>query len=304
MTTALRLDSSVQVKTAAAERERPRPSSRRLRRVGTALAGAGWWILSLALFAGIWELAWALGWVSQLTLPPPHIFLSDILRQATFFESSSVRGSGSPLLAVLTSIGATLGRVTGGLLIGFVASLITGILVTQFTIVNRLALPLVTLLAPISPMAWLPIAIFIFGVGDRPAIFMVFIGVYFMMTLATIADINGVSTTYRNVARTLGATRPQMLFLVILPAILPALFRTVRLNLFAAWMMVLVAEAVGVGEGLGQVVMLARNTFNSSLVFFTMVIIGISGYVLDVLFRLVQQKVLWWDPVGEKGAGK
>lgn len=269
-----------------------------------ALVEAGWWIVSIALLGGLWELAWALGWASQLTLPPPHIFMGHILEQAKFFETSAARGTGSPFLAVLTSVTATVGRVIGGLLLGFIASLITGILVTQFQIGRHLILPLVTLLAPISPMAWLPIAIFIFGVGNGPAVFMVFIGVYFMMTLATISDINSVSSTYRNVARTLGATRPQLLFQVILPAILPGLFKTVRLNLFAAWMMVLVAEAVGVGEGLGQVVMLARNTFNSSLVFFTMAIIGVAGYIVDVLFRLVQRRVLFWDPTVEKGSGK
>lgn len=278
--------------------------ARRRRRVRRALVDAGWWIISIALFAGLWELAWALGWASPLTLPPPHIFMGHILEQAKFFEATSTRGTGSPFLAVLGSVGATVGRVLGGLLLGFIASLITGVLITQFKIGERLLLPLVTLLAPISPMAWLPIAIFIFGVGNGPAVFMVFIGVYFMMTLATISDINSVSSTYRNVALTLGATRPQLLFQVILPAILPSLFKTVRLNLFAAWMMVLVAEAVGVGEGLGQVVMLARNTFNSSLVFFTMVVIGVAGYIVDVLFRLVQRRVLYWDPAAEKGTGK
>jgi NitT/TauT family transport system permease protein len=81
---------------------------------------------------------------------------------------------------------------------------------------------------------------------------------------------------------------------VTLPAVLPGLLHTLRMNLVAAWMVVLIAEAAGVGSGLGQVVMLARNTFNPSLVFFTMAIIGISGYVLDVLFRQMQRRLLWW----------
>ena len=68
---------------------------------------------------------------------------------------------------------------------------------------------------------------------------------------------------------------------MILPAILPGLFVTLRLNLFAAWMVVLIAEAVGVGSGLGQVVMMARNTFNASLVFFTMTLIGLAGFAFD-----------------------
>jgi NitT/TauT family transport system permease protein len=147
------------------------------------------------------------------------------------------------------------------------------------------------------------VAVFLFGIGNGPAVFMVFVGVYFVMTLATISQINGVSATYLNVARTMGASRRQTLFQVVLPSILPGLLQTLRLNLFAAWMVVLLAEAVGVGSGLGQVVMLARNTFNASLVFFAMTLIGLTGYVLDLLFRQLQKRLLWWQPAAT-GVGK
>jgi NitT/TauT family transport system permease protein len=101
----------------------------------------------------------------------------------------------------------------------------------------------------------------------------------------------------------MGATKGQTLRQVILPSILPGILQSLRMNLFAAWMVVLLAEAVGVGTGLGQVVMLARNTFNASLVFFAMTVIGLSGYLLDVLFRQVQKRLLWWQPM-TNGGGK
>ena len=94
----------------------------------------------------------------------------------------------------------------------------------------------------------------------------------------------------------MGATKAQLYRHVILPAILPDLFVTLRLNLFAAWMVVLIAEVVGVGSGLGQVVMLARNTFNPGLVFLTIFIIGLTGFFLDLLLRQIQRWVLWWVP--------
>jgi NitT/TauT family transport system permease protein len=77
-----------------------------------------------------------------------------------------------------------------------------------------------------------------------------------------------------------------------------------RMNLFGAWMVVLVAEATGVGSGLGQVVMLARNTFNSSLSFFTMTLIGVTGFAFDVALRLIQRKVLFWVPNNGLGGMK
>lgn len=260
------------------------------------LAAAGWFALSVALFAGLWELAWAMGWADPLLLPPPHVFLRDFAAQGRFFDGANIgKQAAPPAVAVVTTILATLFRVLTGLALGFAGSLLVGIATTQVRLLGRLSLPTITLLAPISSVAWLPVAIFLFGIGDGPAVFLVFIGIFFIMTLATVAQIEGVSQTWLDVGRTLGANRRQMLVHVVLPAILPGLFVVLRLNLFAAWAVVLIAEAVGVGSGLGQVVLLARNTFNSSLVFFTMTIIGITGYLLDLGLRTIQNKLLWWQ---------
>ena len=83
---------------------------------------------------------------------------------------------------------------------------------------------------------------------------------------------------------------------MIIPAILPGLLVVLRLNLFGAWMVVLVAESTGVGYGLGQVIMLARNTFNPSLVFFTIALIGVLGFASDWALRMVQKRILYWVP--------
>lgn len=263
------------------------------------LSTAGWWVASVALFAGLWELGWLVGLLDPLLMPPPHIFLRDFTAQARFFDTDKIGvAAQAPGVAVLTTILATSLRVLVGLTLAFAASLAVGILVSYVKLAGRLMLPTLTLLAPISPVAWLPVAVFVFGIGNGPAVFMVFIGVFFIMTMATITQIDSVPSTYLDVSRTMGATRAQTLRRVVLPAILPGLFVVLRLNLFAAWIVVLIAEAVGVGSGLGQVVILARNTFNSSLVFFTMTLIGITGFLFDSALRLVQRKLLWWEPTG------
>lgn len=268
----------------------------RLRR---GLVTAGWFVASIALFAGLWEIAWAVGLLDPLLLPPPHIFLRHFGDQAKFFDTSTIGvASKSPAVAVLTTILSTTLRVLAGLTLGFLASLLVGVLVSYVKIIGRLLMPTLTLLAPISPVAWLPVAIFLFGIGNGPAVFMVFIGVFFIMTMATVSQIASVPQTYLDVARTMGATRGQTLRRVVLPAILPGLLLVLRLNLFAAWIVVLIAEAVGVGSGLGQVVILARNTFNSSLVFFTMTLIGVTGFLFDYALRMLQRKLLWWEPAG------
>jgi len=264
-----------------------------------------WSCLSLALFAGIWEGCWALGWSDPKLLPPPHVFLGNIVEQAKFFNTVSRWQVGvgqdagpSPPMAVLYTILATTGRVVAGLVIAATLAISTGVLIRYFALFERLTLPVVTLLAPVSPIAWLPIAIFLFGIGNRPAIFMVVIALLFHMVLATINQIENVNRNLINVARTMGASKRQTYLRVIIPAILPQLFVVLRFNLFGAWMVVLVAEATGVGYGLGQVIMLGRNTFNPSLVFFTIVLIGVLGFTFDWAMRLLQRKLLYWVPQG------
>ncbi|MDF1856064.1 ABC transporter permease [Pseudooceanicola sp.] len=266
-----------------------------------------WGIASLSLFAGLWELVWALGWANPLLLPPPHIFLSDIPGTLKFFDTSNqigAIGAGGGVIALLTTIAWTTFRVMVGLFIGFVLGVASGALVRYFEPVRKLFMPLVSLLAPISPVAWLPVSIFLFGIGNVPAIFLVFITVYFAILLSTQNQIETVPVNYLHLARIMGASRWQTFSRVVLPAILPGLFMTLRLNLFAAWMVVLIAEAIGVGSGLGQIVSVARSTFNAKLVFFTMGVIGIAGFTFDYALRQIQHKVLWWVQTNNGGSSK
>ena len=264
-----------------------------------------WVFASLSIFVGIWEFAWWRGWANPLLLPPPHIFLANLTDQFRFFDPGGTRAgalaTGGSIFSVLGVIAWSSFRVTAGLVLGFLLSLAIGIGIRYFKIFGKLMLPLVTMLAPISPVAWLPVAVFIFGIGNPPAIFLVFIAIFFIMTLATLSQIDNVPVHYIQLARIMGCNKRQIYRHVILPSILPELFVTLRMNLFAAWMVVLIAEAVGVGSGLGQVTMMARNTFNASLVFFTMTLIGITGFAFDQALRYVQRKVLWW--VGPSSVG-
>lgn len=261
----------------------------RLRRVG-------WTVASLGLFIGGWEGLWALGALDPLIMPPPHIFLAEIGDQSQFFSSTVGEESSGSNFSALEAMLASAGRVLAGLFIGFVASLVVGLAVSLSGLTRNLTLPTITLLAPISPIAWLPVAVLFFGIGNAPAVFTVFLGVFFIMTLATISAVEQVGATYVNVARTLGATRGQEIRHVIIPAVMPQVFVVLRINLFAAWMVVLVAEAIGVGTGLGQLIMAARNTFNADLAFLAMTLIGITGYMLDVVLRQMQRRLFPWQP--------
>lgn len=263
-----------------------------------------WSLASVGIFVGIWEFCWWQGIADPLMLPPPHMFLANLPEQFRFFDPAGARSleeEGGGFLSVLVVMGWTSLRVVLGLTLGFVGAVGVGLAIRYFPVFGKLTLPTLTLLTPISPVAWLPVAIFIFGIGNLPAIFLVFISVFFIIVLSTLSQIDAVPAPYMHVARIMGATKHQLFRHVILPTILPSLFVTLRLNLFAAWMVVLIAEAVGVGSGLGQIVMMARNTFNASLVFFTMTLIGLLGFAFDRGLLWVQNRVLWW--VGPSAVG-
>ena len=192
-------------------------------------------------------------------------------------------------------VAASAYRVLFGLAIGFVLAIATGILVSRSKAAAAALLPIVRGLAPIAPIAWIPLGIVIFGVGNATAIFVVFTGVYFLLTLSTVAAVQSVDPRLVKTARSYGASDRQVWRYVIFPAVLPQVFTMLRLNFFAAWMAVLAAEMVGLKNGVGMIVILGREMFNGNLILIGICIIGITGYAVDSLQLFLQRKILWWN---------
>lgn len=272
----------------------PWQPSAALKRLQLFAANAVWWVLSIGIVVAVWEGAAALQLIDPLILPPPHLFIAEIQQQAQFLlPRIGVQRVGANFVA-LTAIMASLQRVLIGLLLAFIASLLIGSFAFYIDVFGKLMLPAVTLLAPIAPVAWIPFALVAFGIGDGAAIFVVFIGIVFTLTLGTVHHMTHVDQVYINSARVLGASRRQVMFHVILPAILPNLFVIMRMNFFGAWTGVLAAEMVGVNTGLGTIVMVGRQMMNMNLTFLGMAMIGLVGYLLDAGLAVLQTRVLWW----------
>ena len=128
----------------------------------------------------------------------------------------------------MITVGATTMRVFAGLVIASILAISIGVMVRYWHVFDKLVLPTITLLSPVSPIAWLPVAIFMFGIGNAPAIFMVVVALFFHMVLATISQIDDVSPNLINVARTMGASKRQIYGRVIVPAILPGMLQVLR----------------------------------------------------------------------------
>ncbi|WP_413741164.1 ABC transporter permease [Sodalis sp. RH15] len=221
-------------------------------------------------------------------LPPPSHFLAEIA------QSDFRIGLGSQSTPVSQSVLATFVRVFSGLFIAFIAAILTAMLLSLSKVVNWVVSPLIYLLSPIAPIAWIPTAITLFGIGNLTAVFIVFMGVFFILTIGTLAEIRRLPEEFHIIADDLGAGPWQRWLWVVLPAILPGAFTLLRTNFIAAWMAVLVAEMVGLHDGMGAIIMMGRNLFNNDLIMFGMVIIGLSGFVVDRILAFIGKHLLWW----------
>ena len=255
------------------------------RRLWLAAATLAPWVVLVSL----WEIGAARGWISTALFPPPSQFI------AFAVESDFRVGFGREAMPIPIAILATAWRVLAGLALGFVAAVATGILVSMSRTASAAVLPIVRGLAPIAPIAWIPLAIVLFGIGEKTAIFVVFTGVYFLLTLSTVAAVHSVDPRLVKTARTYGASTKQVWLWVVFPAVLPQVFTMLRINFFAAWMAVLAAEMVGLKNGLGMIIILGREVFNSNLILLGICIVGITGYAVDSALVWIQRKVLWWS---------
>jgi NitT/TauT family transport system permease protein len=244
--------------------------------------------LTLGLLWAIWEYAGAREWPSFRLFPPPSRFL------LALSDDQFKVGLGAQAATIPQSVFSTILRVTLGLGIAFIVAILFGFLVSSSIWIKRFTMPVIRLLAPIAPVAWIPLALVLFGIGNPTAIFIVFMGVFFTLTIATIQAIEDVPHHLLNAAVTLGAKPLQIWFYVIFPYILPRVFTILRLNFIAAWMAVLAAEMTGLSDGLGAIIMIGRNLFDNNLILLGMSLIGIVGFIGDFLLKTIQNKVFWW----------
>lgn len=236
------------------------------------------WLLplsGLATFVAVWALAVAVS--STHIVPSPW-------RVARGLAELAASG------ALFKHTIASLFRVTWGYLLGVLLGVPTGLLLGWSGRAARTFDPFIQLFRPISPLAWIPIAILWFGVGDPPALFIIFLGSFFPITVASMNAVANVNATHVNVARNFGLSSYQLVRRVLLPAVTPDLVVGMRLTLGIAWLVVVAAEMIAVNSGLGFLIIDSRNAGNRyDLVIAGMVMVGLVGLGLDVVMRRVER---------------
>jgi len=193
-------------------------------------------------------------------------------------------------------ITASLARVGTGFLLAVVCAIPLGLWMGRVSAVYTTLNPVFQMLRPISPIAWIPLAILWFGVGNASPIFLIFIAAVFPMIVQTAAGVHTIEQRYLRAAENFGVTRLKLLRQVVLPAVLPEIIVGMRISLGVAWLVVVAAEMIALRSGLGYLIMDSRNAGNRyDLVVAGMIIIGVIGLLLDGLMRLLEghKSVRW-----------
>ncbi|MTV37817.1 ABC transporter permease [Duganella radicis] len=193
-------------------------------------------------------------------------------------------------------IGASLFRVGCGFGLAALVAIPLGLWMGRVDAAYITLNPIFQILRPISPIAWIPIAILWFGVGNLSPVFLIFIASVFPMIVQTAAGVHTIERRYLRAAENFGVSRLVLFRQVIIPAVLPEIIVGMRIALGVAWLVVVAAEMIALRSGLGYLIMDSRNAGNRyDLVVAGMIIIGIIGLILDVVMRKLEglKSVRW-----------
>ena len=236
-------------------------------------------IASFTLAIALWQLAIIVGNFDEALLPSPL----KVVQALVEIGSNGV---------LLDGIASSMYRFVIGYLISVVLGVAVGLLIGNVNILFRLVNPVVQMIRPIAPVAWMPIIVLLIGIGDAPAIAIIFLAGFFPVMLTTASATHKVDDIYLKVARNYGISRTKTVFQIILPAIFPQIANSLHIALGTSWIFLVSGEMVGTQSGLGYMIIDARNNLRTDILLATMLVIGEIGFVLDILIGRFELSVL------------
>ena len=223
-----------------------------------------------------------LAWHISIARQPVHLLPGPLAVAAGLVELAQ-RG------LLLKYVVASLFRVTWGFASAAIIGVPAGLAIGWYRRGEMAINPLIQIFRPISPLAWIPISILWFGVGDVAAIFLIFLASLLPLTLTAINAVGSIPAVYINAGRNFGLSPARLVYRVLYPAVIPQLIIGLRITLGIAWLVVVAAEMIAVNSGLGFLIVDARNAGNRyDLVVAGMVLIGIIGLLLDMGMRSLE----------------
>ena len=239
-----------------------------------------------AIMVALWWAVTQLGWVSATALPSPGSVVHQFIKVA-------VAGySGVPLME---SIIYSMGRI----LVGFVLAIIVGVPVGFLMASNEWIFlsidPLLQFLRPIPPLAYIPVLVVWFGIGEVSKVLLIFFCSIPIIIISAMSGVKMVHETRLRVAQCLGASRWQTFRYVVLPSALPEIFTGMRVGIGIAWTCLVAAEMIAASKGLGWMIEAAGGELQMGVVFVGIVVIGILGYGMELVIRSIEHQVIPWQ---------
>ncbi len=241
---------------------------------------AAWpYVAAAAVVLLTWQLVVLLTHPSQAVLPTPGQTLRTLW-------SLAVSGR------LWVDAGASLGRVLVAWLLGAAVAVPVGLLQGTHPRLRRVLEPLFELFRPISPLAWIPMAILWFGLGETGKVFILFIATFFPILLNTLAGVQGVDPVLVRAGRVLGCDNDARLFRrVILPAAMPQILVGLRIAFGTGWAAIIAAELVAANKGLGYLISNGMEILRSDQVLAGMIVIAVLGLLIDTSFRWLGRRL-------------
>jgi len=234
------------------------------------------------LFASIvilWEIAGKAGLINKFLLPAP----STIVSSEIFLD-----------FKIFSHALSSFQRVLVGYSISTIAAVVLGFAIGLNKTLRFYLMPIFSLVKPVPPIAWIPITILWFGLGNGPSYFVTMIASFFPIFFNTINGVDDLDPQYINVAKCFGTRRLQMFKEVIFPFCLPYIFSGMRIGLGVAWMSVIAAEIVSSTSGLGYMMEISQQMMRVDNLFIGMFVIGICGIALDFCIQKMSQRLVRW----------
>jgi taurine transport system permease protein len=234
---------------------------------------------------GLWVAATRAGWVKPLFLPPPEAVL------AAFGQAWTGAIDGAPLgIHVRDSLLRVLGAFGLAVLVGIP----TGLAMGTSRIARGVLDPPIEFYRPLPPLAYLPLMIIWFGIGELSKVLLIFLACFAPVALATRAGVRSASTDQINAARALGASRWQVLRHVVFPAALPEILIGLRIGMGVGWTTLVAAEMVAAQAGLGQLVLNASNFLRTDVVLMGILVIGLFAALFEFAMRFLERLLVPW----------
>lgn len=260
---------------------------RRVGGIGINFTHSSWLTTCVVLLAaiGLWELASILKLFPAIALPPPKVVWGAFV---TLFTT----GYGGHL--IWSDIGASALRVAIGFLGAVIIGVPLGLLMARVGLIFRIIDPFLQFIRPVPPLAYIPLLVVWFGIGELPKILLILVGTIPVIIIGTISGVQATPPLRLSVARTLGASQGQIFRHVILPSALPEIFTAARVGIGVAWSCLVAAELIAADQGLGWLVQYAGQALQVAVVIAGIIIIGILGYAMELIIRLAEKNSVPW----------